>query len=127
MGKNPGTVQNRSNIQPSEDIENEEYLFANVRTEIEVQSKTECQNDNVLSKVSSSSLSTSSLSDYSSVLETSNEKDGFQYLCGWVAKKFKDNYLFYVITPKTLNQIIRILNQQTEFSTCHLWVNVTKY
>lgn len=90
LGKNPGFIQDKTNILPTES--NEEYLMAKVISScgisVENASVNKSEDENI-----TTSFSSDSSSSRSSPKEKSNpEVEGFHYLCGWIAKKFKNKY-----------------------------------
>ncbi|CAI6375105.1 unnamed protein product [Macrosiphum euphorbiae] len=91
LGKNPGVVQAKQNIEIQNDQSNsEEYLVANVMATADV--KIDLNNEENNGEISDSSLSSEDESAQKN-LQTTNEEDGFIYLCGWLARKFKNKYL----------------------------------
>jgi len=89
LGKNPGVVQDKLNIEtPQEKLNLEEYLVANVIATADVN----IPFNNEENDLSDSSLSSSESSSTQNNLPTTNEEDGFIYLCGWLARKFKNKY-----------------------------------
>jgi len=90
LGKNPGVVQDKLNIEtPQEKLNLEEYLVANVIATADVNI---IPFNNEENDFSDSSLSSSESSSTQNNLPTTNEEDGFIYLCGWLARKFKNKY-----------------------------------
>lgn len=90
LGKNPGVVQAKQNIEIQNDQSNsEEYLVAHVMTTADV--KIDLNNEENNGDLSDSSLSSEDESAQKT-LQTTNEEDGFKYLCGWLAIKFKNKY-----------------------------------
>lgn len=89
LGKNPGVVQDKLNIETPRDTLNlEEYLVANVVATADVNIPFNYEENDL----SDSSLSSSESSCAQNNLPTTNEEDGFIYLCGWLARKFKNKY-----------------------------------
>lgn len=64
----------------------EEYLVANVIATADIKINNN-ENDEELSDSSLSSWESSQNNS-----KTPNEEDGFNYLCGWLARKFKNKY-----------------------------------
>ncbi|KAL5245876.1 hypothetical protein ACI65C_013284 [Semiaphis heraclei] len=90
LGKNPGVVQAKQNIETQNyQSSSEEYLVANVIATADV--KIDLNNDKNNGELSDSSLSSEDESAQKN-LQTTNEEDGFIYLCGWLARKFKNKY-----------------------------------
>jgi len=91
LGKNPGVVQAKQNIEIQNDQSNsEKYLVANVMATVDIKTDLNYEENNGV--LSDSSLSSEDESAQNS-LQTTNEEDGFIYLCGWLARKFKNKYL----------------------------------
>lgn len=91
LGKNPGVVQAKQNIEIQNDQSNlEEYLVANVMATADV--KIDLNNGENNEELSDSSLSSGDESAQKNLQTTVNEEDGFIYLCGWLARKFKNKY-----------------------------------
>jgi len=87
LGKNPGVVQDKLNIEMEHNNTNiEEYLVANVIATADIKININ-ENDDELSDSSMSSCES-----FKNNFETPNEEDGFIYLCGWLARKFKSKY-----------------------------------
>ncbi|KAL5239126.1 hypothetical protein ACI65C_006536 [Semiaphis heraclei] len=90
LEKNPGVVQAKQNIETQNyQSSSEEYLVANVIATADV--KIDLNNDKNNGELSDSSLSSEDESAQKN-LQTTNEEDGFIYLCGWLARKFKNKY-----------------------------------
>lgn len=93
LGKNPGVVQEKVNIQTQVETNNppEEYLLAKVLRDAKLEVAVQKDEVSCLDETQQSSdTSVSSNSSLSSLTE--NESDGFQYLCGWLARKFKNKH-----------------------------------
>lgn len=90
LGKNPGVLQGKLNIEVQHDKSNsEEYLVANVLATADINIPL---NDEENGELSDSSLSSTESSSFQNNLQKTNEEDGFTYLCGWLARKFKNKY-----------------------------------
>jgi len=84
-------VQAKQNIETQNyQSSSEEYLVANIMATADV--KIDLNNEENNGELSDSSLSSEDESAQKN-LQTTNEEDGFiLYLCGWLARKFKNKY-----------------------------------
>jgi len=91
LGKNPGVVQEKLNIEIKHDATDvEEYLVANVIATADIKINFDYEENN--DELSDSSLSSSESLSATNNLQNNSEEDGFIYLCGWIARKFKNKY-----------------------------------
>jgi hypothetical protein len=99
LGKNPGVIQDRQNTDSSQEVL-EEYLVANVisGTELEISEDEVVNNIDPYHEIddpatrSESSLSSTSTRESKGSSDTVSEPDGFKYLCGFIARKFKEKF-----------------------------------
>jgi hypothetical protein len=99
LGKNPGVIQDRQNTDSSQEVL-EEYLVANVISgaELEISENEVVNNIDPYHEIddpttrSESSLSSTSTRESKGSFDTVSEADGFKYLCGFIARKFKEKY-----------------------------------
>lgn len=91
LGKNPGVIQEKLNIEMNHDVTDvEEYLVANVMATANININLDYEENNA--ELSDSSLSSSESLSATNDLQNNSEEDGFIYLCGWLARKFKNKY-----------------------------------
>lgn len=88
LGKNPGALQRNLNIQNTENCQGE-YLIGHVFREVGV---IPTMQENTEEPTSDCSLSSSSTVDSVKHSPPLNEDEGFIWLCGWIARKFKQKY-----------------------------------
>jgi hypothetical protein len=99
LGKNPGVIQDRQNTDSSQEVL-EEYLVANVISgaELEISENEVVNNIDPYHEIddpttrSESSLSSTSTRESKGSFDTVSEADGSKYLCGFIARKFKEKY-----------------------------------
>lgn len=88
-------IQEKVNIEVGENVINVDYLVAKVISTAGIDViHSEVGEPSTVSDISSSSSENSMSEDNSTLCGSDIEKDGFNYLCGWLAQKFKNKYSF---------------------------------